>query len=262
MDTALTAVRAGCAELARGRRKLAHIRTALKSPGDITTEIDRAAEEAILTHIRAVYPSHAVIGEESGASGDSPCRWIVDPLDGTMNYVHGIAYYAVSVALKAHGDIVLGIVADPARKELFSAVRGQGAYCNGKRLAVANRQSLDEAVIGTVVPPPRWPGMDDYLGMFCRVAKGAGAMRRMGAAALDLAYVAAGRLDGFFVVSLKSWDIAAGSLLVQEAGGAVADVDGAGDPLRSNRLAAANPALLPQLLRALSPPCDQRSCTR
>jgi myo-inositol-1(or 4)-monophosphatase len=180
-------------------------------------------------------------------------------LDGTVNYVRGLPYYAVSLALEEHGKIVLGLVADPVRKEFFTAIRGRGAYLNGKRLAVSRRPSLDQAVVGTVVPPPRWPGLNQYLAMFCRVATGAAGMRRSGAAALDLAYVAAGRLDGFFVLSLKAWDIAAGSLLVLEAGGAVADVDGEGDPLASNRLAAANPDLLPALLAKLRQGEDQPS---
>jgi myo-inositol-1(or 4)-monophosphatase len=259
MDVALEAVRAGCAVLAKGRRKLDRLKTTVKSPGDITTEIDRLAETAIMECIRASFPGHAFTGEEGGDWGQSPCRWIVDPLDGTVNYVHGLPYYAVSAALEEQGRIVLGVVADPARKEFFTAIRGRGAYLNGKRLAVSRRPSLDQAVVGTVVPPPRWPGLEEYLGMFRRVARQAAGMRRSGAAALDLAYVASGRLDGFFVLSLKAWDIAAGSLLVLEAGGAVADVDGPGDPLVSNRLAAANPYLLPTLLALLRQAGDQPS---
>nr|GBO95313.1 inositol-1-monophosphatase [Nitratidesulfovibrio sp. HK-II] len=255
---ALDAAKAGCAVLSRGRSRLAGLRTATKSPGDITTELDARSEAAIFARIRQAYPEHARLGEETGEgagnAGASPYRWIVDPLDGTVNYVHGIPYYAVSVALEVDGAAVLGVVADPARREFFTAVRGGGAFCNGRPLKVAGRARMDEAVIGTVVPPPKWPGMEAYLAQFCAVARCAAGMRRGGAAALDLAYVAAGRLDGFFVVSLKRWDLSAGALLVQEAGGCVADIDGHPDPLHANRLAAANGALLPVLLERLRVP--------
>lgn len=258
LAVALEAAKAGCAVLARGRSRLASLRATTKSPGDITTELDARSEAAIFARIRQAYPDHARLGEEtgeeSGNSGASPYRWIVDPLDGTVNYVHGIPYYAVSVALEMNGAAVLGVVADPSRREFFTTVRGRGAYRNGRPLKVAGRTRLDEAVIGTVVPPPKWPGMEGYLAQFCAVARCAAGMRRGGAAALDLAYVAAGRLDGFFVVSLKRWDLSAGALLVQEAGGCVADMDGHPDPLHANRLAAANGALLPVLLERLRAP--------
>ena len=259
MEVALEAVRAGCVVLSRGQRKLDRLSTTIKSPGDITTEMDRSAETAILERIRARFPGHCFRCEESGDAGHSPCRWIVDPLDGTVNYVHGFPYYAVSVALEVRGSIVVGVVVDPVRKEFFTAIRGRGAFLNGVRLAVSHCGNLDQAVVGTVVPPPGWPGLNGYLEMFCRVARQAAGVRRAGAAALDLAYVAAGRLDAFFVLSLKAWDIAAGALLVLEAGGAIADVEEQGDPLRTNRLVAANPDLLPALLSLLRQPASQRN---
>jgi myo-inositol-1(or 4)-monophosphatase len=147
--------------------------------------------------------------------------------------------------------VVLGVVADPVREEFFTAIRGGGAFCNNKRIEVSQCPRLEEAVVGTVVPPPKWPGLDNYLEIFCRVARNAAGVRRAGAAALDLAYVASGRLDAFFVLSLKTWDVAAGSLLVTEAGGAIADIDGLPDPLKTNRLVAATPGVLPQLLFTL-----------
>ncbi|MBI4805473.1 MAG: inositol monophosphatase [Desulfovibrio sp.] len=251
MDVAMDAVRAGCSVLAEGSKRLERLGKTSKSPGDVSTEIDRLAESAILGRIRETFPSHAAVGEESGASGQSPFRWIVDPLDGTMNYIRGLPYYGVSVALQEHDTVVLGVVADPEREEFFTAIRGRGAFCNNKRIQVSRCPRLDEAVVGTVVPPPKWPGLDNYLEMFCRVARNAAAVRRAGAAALDLAYVASGRLDAFFVLSLKTWDVAAGSLLVTEAGGAIADIDGRPDPLETNRLVAATPGVLPQLLFTL-----------
>ncbi|WP_428561575.1 MAG: inositol monophosphatase family protein [Solidesulfovibrio sp. DCME] len=252
MDVAAEAVEAACAILLAGQADLAGLRHTVKAPGDIATDIDRRAEEAIRRRIRRAYPGHAFLGEETGASGTAPFRWIVDPLDGTVNYVRGFPYYAVSVALEHEGRPLLGLVADPARAECFAAIAGGGAFCNGRPLAVAGRTRLDEAVVGTVVPPPRFPGLDDYLARFCAVARQAAGVRRAGAAALDLAAVAAGRLDAFFVVSLARWDVAAGTLLVTEAGGAVADIDGGDDPLGGNRLVAANRHLLPALLPLLS----------
>lgn len=248
LDVALGAARAACGVLNRGARALAAIEQTVKSPGDVSTAIDRRAEAVIRRRLRAAFPDHAFTGEESGCSGDCPCRWIVDPLDGTMNYVHGYPYYAVSLALTVDGRVVLGVVADPVRREVFHAVRGRGAFLNGRPLRVSDIRSMDRALVGTVVPPPRWPGMAEYLKRFNRVAIRAAGMRRAGAAALDLASLAAGRLDAFFVESLKAWDIAAGMLLVTEAGGQVADMTGQGDPLATNRLAAANAWLLPDLL--------------
>jgi len=252
LRVALDATKAGCAMLARGRARLARLRVTTKSPGDIATEIDRLSEVTLISRIRDAFPAHAFLGEESGETGSSRYRWIVDPLDGTVNYVHAIPYYAISVALEVDGVSMLGVVADPCRREYFTAVRGGGAFCNGRPISVSRRAGLEEAVVGTVVPPPRWPGMPGYLEQFCALARHAAGVRRAGAAALDLAYVAAGRLDGFFVVSLKRWDIAAGALLVEEAGGRVADIDGNPDPLANNRLVAANRDLLPALLSVLA----------
>lgn len=250
LEVALAAAQAGCAVLRRGRERLGEVRCTAKAVGDLTTDVDRASEAAIMERIRDAFPGHALTGEEGGDRGDAPCRWIVDPLDGTVNFVHGLPYYAVSIALEVEGRIDLAVVADPERGEVFTARRGGGAFLNGTRLGVSACAGLDQAVVGTVVPPPGWPELGLYLARFCRVAGRAAGIRRAGAAALDLAYLAAGRLDGFFVMSLKTWDIAAGSLLVTEAGGLVADIDGDRDPVRTNRLVAAGPALLPAL-RAL-----------
>ena len=257
MRVALEAARAACEVLRQGQARLAELRFTTKSPGDVSTEIDRESERVIVSRLRAAFPEHAVLGEEGGASGASRWRWVIDPLDGTLNYLRGLPYYAVSLALEADGEALLGLVADPRRQEYFTAIKGCGAYLNAEPLRVSKRAQLKEAVIGTVLPPPSWPGLTRYLEQFCALAKSAAGLRRAGACALDLAYVAAGRLDGFFVVSLQRWDIAAGALLVQEAGGALADLDGAADPLAGNRLAAANPQLLPQLLARLAASAPQ-----
>ena len=251
LAAALDAAREACAILEEGRGLLSGDMVRTKSPGDVTTVIDSRAEEAVRARLLAAFPDFAFTGEEGGDSGDSRCRWIVDPLDGTMNYVHGFPYYAVSLALLVDDRVVLGVIADPVRRETFWAVAGRGAYMNGARIRVSDVDTLDKALVGTVTPPPRWPGLEDYLGRFRRLAFQAAGIRRAGAAALDLAYVAAGRLDAFFVESLKAWDIAAGMLLVSEAGGETADIFGSGSPLRTNRLAAANGYLLPSLLAVL-----------
>ena len=251
LAAALDATRAACALLVEGRTVLQKDMVRTKSPGDVTTIIDSRAEEAIRSRLQAEFPDFAFTGEEGGDRGSSRFRWIVDPLDGTMNYVHGFPFYAVSLALTIDEEVALGVVADPVRGETFQAVRGRGAFLNGEPIIVSTVASLEQALVGTVVPPPRWPGRDEYLERFCRLSSLAGGVRRSGAAALDLAYVAAGRLDAFFVESLKAWDIAAGMLLVTEAGGEVSDISGKADPLKTNRLAAANSHLLPQLLETI-----------
>jgi len=252
LAAALEAAHEACAILIQGQSQLTAGMVETKSPGDVTTIIDRRAEDAIRKCLQAKFPKFAFTGEEGGASGQSRCRWIVDPLDGTMNYVHGFPFYAVSLALTVDDRIVLGVVADPVRGETFQALLGRGAFLNSKAIHVSTTCELEKALVGTVVPPPRWPGHDGFLRRFCRLSTKAAGIRRSGAAALDLAYVAAGRLDGFFVESLKAWDIAAGMLLVTEAGGRTADIFEEGSPLITNRLAAANGLLLPALLGVLS----------
>jgi myo-inositol-1(or 4)-monophosphatase len=251
LAAALEAAREACAILVQGQNQLTECIIKTKSPGDVTTIIDRQAEDAIRKCLQAKFPKFAFTGEESGTSGQSRCRWIVDPLDGTMNYVHGFPFYAVSLALTMDDRIVLGVVADPVRGETFWALAGRGAFLDGRPINVSDQYSMEKALVGTVFPPPYWPGRDAYLKRFCRVASHAAGVRRTGAAALDLAYVAAGRLDAFFVESLKAWDIAAGMLLVTESGGEVSDIFTTKPPLHTNRLAAANKHLLPPLLELL-----------
>ncbi len=251
LAAALEAAGEACAILVQGQNQLTEGMVKTKSPGDVTTIIDRRAEDAIRNLLQARFPEFAFTGEEGGTSGHSRCRWIVDPLDGTMNYVHGFPFYAVSLALTVDDEVVMGVVADPLRGETFWALVGRGAFLDGKPITVSNVGSMENALVGTVFPPPSWSGRDAYLKRFCTVASHAAGVRRSGAAALDLAYVAAGRLDAFFVESLKAWDIAAGMLLVTEAGGQVADIFTAKPPLHTNRLAAANAHLLPPLLELL-----------
>lgn len=251
LNSALEATKVACSIIRNYQEHLVPTMIQRKNIGDIGTIVDQKSENAIRAHLSAVFPDFAFMGEESGHSGRSRMVWIVDPLDGTMNYVHKFPFYAVSIALAVEDRIVLGVVADPLRQETFWAVEGRGAFLNGTPLRVSTVERMDEALVSAVVPPPSWPDQKEVLHHFCRVAIHAAGIRRSGAAALDLAYVAAGRLDAFFVESLHIWDIAAGMLLVTEAEGMIADTRSSASPLVTNRLAAANAALLPSLRQLL-----------
>ncbi|MEM9058608.1 MAG: inositol monophosphatase family protein, partial [Pseudomonadota bacterium] len=196
---------------------------------------------------------HGFLGEESGRSGgNDEYLWIIDPLDGTTNYLHGFPVFAVSLALKVKGRLEHAVVYDPLRQETFTASRGTGALLDGRRIRVSGRKGLDGALIGTGFPYREGDDIDRYLGMFRRVMTRAAGVRRPGAAALDLAYVAAARLDGFWELNLKPWDIAGGSLLIREAGGMVSDIDGAETYLDSGNVVAGSPKVFKELLAALA----------
>jgi myo-inositol-1(or 4)-monophosphatase len=224
----------------------------IKSVGDVATETDALAERRIREDLCAAYPDHAVLGEEEGQRGVSSCRWIVDPLDGTMNFVHGLPYFAISLALEVEGKVCVAVVHNPVTGDLYTAREGGGTFLNGRRIRVSPVTDITAALVGTVVPPPSWPEMQDYLRRFCALSLQAGGVRRMGAAALDLAGVAEGCLDGFFVMNLKCWDVAAGGLLVVEAGGMVAPMPGAREADRGERVIAAAPGIMDSLLRILA----------
>ncbi len=221
--------RLGAARLMSLWRTLAPEDATEKAFNDLVSAADRAAEEAILDAIRSRFPGHRILSEEDGASGrgdpDSPI-WIVDPLDGTTNYVHGIAQFAVSIAVARSGRVELAVVLDPAKGDLFRAARGAGATWNGQPCQVSRREGLRGALLATGFPFRAHQLLDVYLDIFRDVFLRAKAVRRPGAASLDLAYTACGLFDGFFEFRLSPWDVAAGSLLVEEAGGAVSDMDG------------------------------------
>jgi myo-inositol-1(or 4)-monophosphatase len=198
-----------------------------KGQNDFVTEIDTAAERDIIETIRRHYPDHAIVGEESGASGDSEFVWIIDPLDGTTNYMHGFPQFAVSIGVQRRGRMEHGVVYDPLRQELFTTSRGDGAQLDGRRIRVSSQIGLERSLIGTGFPyRTNLVWLDAYMSMLKAVMQQAAGVRRPGAAALDLAYVAAGRLDGFWEMGLQPWDTAAGSLLVSEAGGLVTSLSG------------------------------------
>lgn len=206
-----------------GRR----IRIRKKGTIDLVTEADLGAEKAIISALRYRYPDHAVLAEEGGLTGgSSPHRWIIDPLDGTTNFAHGIPLFCISIAFESAGEILAGVVLNPVSGELFTAIRGGGATLNGVPVAVSDRAELVESLLVTGFPYEMTPGLDAALGRFGRCLAAAQGVRRLGAAALDLCYVACGRFDGFWEQGLKPWDTAAGTLIVQEAGGRVTAFDG------------------------------------
>ncbi|OGT88682.1 MAG: inositol monophosphatase [Gammaproteobacteria bacterium RIFOXYA12_FULL_61_12] len=197
-----------------------------KSRNDFVTEVDRGAEREIIQILRRAYPNHAILAEESGEHNGNDYQWIIDPLDGTTNYLHGFPQFAISIACTHKGELLSGVIYDPLKDEMFTADRGGGARLNDRRLRVTSRKSLEGALIGTGFPFRDQRHLDTYTEMFKAMIKDTAGLRRPGSAALDLAYVAAGRLDGFWELGLSPWDFAAGALLVREAGGKVSDLAG------------------------------------
>ncbi len=225
-----------------------------KQKHDLVSEVDRAAEEAIIDTLLRSYPDHAILAEESGASGDSEYTWIIDPLDGTTNFLYGIPHFAVSIALRHGGRIEQAVVIDPLRNEEFTASRGVSAQLNGRRLRVSKRKTLETAVVGTGIPYRAVAeDLDAYMKMLTVVTRTCRGVRRGGAAALDLAYVAAGRFDAYFEVGLEPWDIAAGALLIEEAGGLISDLTGRPRHLESGNVACGNPKCHHELVATLEP---------
>ena len=227
-----------------------------KGPKDFVSEVDREAERAIVETIHAAYPDHAILAEEGTSRDknlDAEHVWIIDPLDGTTNFLHGFPQYCVSIAMAHRGVVTQGAIYDPVRNDLFTATRGRGAFLNDRRIRVSRRQHLRDCLIGTGFPFRDGSFLDTYLQMMRTMITHTAGLRRPGAAALDLAYVAAGSYDGFFEVGLNPWDVAAGSLLVLEAGGLIGDLAGEGDYLHGGQVIAANPKIFSQMVQALSP---------
>lgn len=257
INTAVKAARRAASIITRASFEVEQLRVTTKNHNDFVTEVDQAAEQAIIDVLRQAYPDHAILAEESGASAnlhdENEHVWIIDPLDGTTNFIHGFPQYAVSIALQYRGQITQAVVYDPTRNELFTASKGAGAFLNDKRLRVAKRDKLADALIGTGFPYSDLSKLDEYIKMFHLMTQKSAGLRRPGAAALDLAYVAAGRLDGFFEKNLKPWDIAAGALLITEAGGIVANFSGESDYLYKGDVIAGSPKVFGQMLNLLSP---------
>ncbi|HQT81938.1 MAG: inositol monophosphatase [Ferrovum sp. 37-45-19] len=248
LNTAIKAARRAGSIINRAALDIDRLKIARKGPADYVTEIDKAAEEAIISVLQEAYPDHSFLGEESGALGQSEYQWIIDPIDGTTNFLHGFPMYAVSIALSVRGVITQGVIYDPLKNDLFTATRGAGAFLNERRLRVSAQTRMEDALIGSGFPYSSMDNQERYLRMLAVVMRESAGIRRPGSAALDLAYVAAGRYDGFWELGLKPWDMAAGVLLIQEAGGLVTDLEGEQRYLETGHVVAATPKIFSQLL--------------
>jgi len=257
INIALRAARKAGENIVRASDDLHRFEVKAKGINNFVTEVDINAEREIIYHLQKAFPDHAILGEESGliGSAEAEYRWIIDPLDGTTNFIRGIPHYAVSIACMYRGKIEHAVVLDPVRQEEFTASRGRGAQLNGHRIRVSDLASLDGALLGTGIPFKNH--CDDKLGPYSKsievLASQCAGIRRAGAASLDLAYVAAGRLDAFWEIGLAQWDIAAGVLLVREAGGLVADIDASDNYLESGNIVCGNPKCFKAVLQVVKP---------
>jgi len=255
VNIAVRAARAAGNIIIRAMDRLDTVEVTEKSPNDYVTEIDKKAEREIIAIIRKAHPNHSIIAEESGEfDGDEDYTWIIDPLDGTRNFIHGFPHFAVSIAVSYRGKIEHGVIYDPVRQELFTTTRGKGAQLNDRRIRVSKRTTLEGCLLGSGPPHQQSQAiLQAYTDSLNTMLPLCGDVRRPGAATLDLAYVAAGRLDGYWEMGLKLWDVAAGTLLIKEAGGLVCDFAGSEDYLKSGNIIAGNPKILKLLLQTLRP---------
>jgi len=263
IDTAIAAARAGAAELVP-RFRAADLAVRAKAPHDFVSEADEASERATLAVISGRFPEHAVLSEEDGISGGSDHRhlWIVDPLDGTTNFLQGLPNWAISVACARDGEMVVGVVYDPLNEQLFIAERGAGASWDGRPMRISSRPGLEGSFVATGYPFKARKALDAYLESFRAIFLRAKAIRRCGAAVLDLAYTAAGVYDGFFEFRLAPWDLAAGSLMIEEAGGIATDLDGGQRYLSSGNLVAGNGAVHGEMLALIAPHANEQLLDR
>lgn len=257
LNIAVKAARRAGAIINRAALDRTQLEIRVKQANDFVTQVDKAAESAIIDIIRQAYPDHDILGEESGAlpgrntAAKVEYRWIIDPLDGTTNFIHGFPQYCVAIALQHRGAIEHGVIYDPSKNELFTASKGRGAFLDDRRIRVSKCIHLKDALVGTGFPFKEMSRLDLYCKQLKEVMQKSSAVRRAGAAALDLAYVAAGRLDGFWELGLAPWDMAAGALMIQEAGGLVGDLAGDAGWLESGDIAAGTPKVFAQLLATL-----------
>jgi myo-inositol-1(or 4)-monophosphatase len=254
LNMALRAARKAGEIIERALERVDLIPIEEKGRNDFVSEVDKKAEQEVIYHLKKAYPDHSFLGEESGRSANkSDYLWIIDPLDGTTNFLHGIPHFSVSIACVYKGNLQHAVVYDPVKREEFTASRGKGAMLNGRRIRVSARKNLDGALIGTGVPFNGFAleNIDAYLACLKEIAGQTAGIRRAGSAALDLAYVAAGRFDGFWEMNLKEWDIAAGVLLVKEAGGMLSDFKGGNDYLDYGHVVCANPKVFKPLLQVV-----------
>lgn len=253
VNIAVKAARAAGDVIIRALDRPDKIQVTQKKPNDYVTDVDKQAEQEIINVIRKAHPNHGILGEEGGEIiGTDEYVWIIDPIDGTRNFIHGFPHFAVSIGISYKGKIEHGVIYDPVRQELFTATRGKGARLNDHRIRVSNHSKLQECLLGTGRPfSDAEKDVEQYTRSLATLLPICGDLRRAGAATLDLAYVACGRLDGFWEMGLKIWDIAAGTLLIKEAGGLVCDIDGSDDFLKSGNVVAGSPKILKLLFKAI-----------
>lgn len=253
LNIAVRAARSAGHVIDRNRHRIADLTIESKQRNDFVSEVDRQAEARIVETLLRAYPDHAILAEEGGVQGEpeSAYRWIIDPLDGTTNFLHGLPHFAVSIALEHQGKLLLGLVYNPVSEELFVAERGNGAYLNNRRIRASKRRGLDGALLATGIPFNQDRNFERFIDTISGFYGPIAGVRRFGSAALDLAYVACGRYDGYWEYGLKTWDMAAGALLVREAGGVVIEPSGGEDYLTSGNVIAANPKLTHQMLQSI-----------
>ena len=254
VNIAVRAARQAGAIALRHLNQLEALEVVEKGRNDFGSKVDQLAEESIIEVIREYYPEHSILAEEGGQQGNHEYQWIIDPLDGTTNYLHGFPTFAVSIAVTHNGQLEHGVVYDPLRQEIFTASRGQGAHLDGRRIRVSKRAGMKQCLIATGCPyRSNMPLIDDYLGMLKAVIQESAGVRRPGSAALDLCYVAAGRVDGFWEIGLNVWDVAAGALIIREAGGRISDYHGTEKFLDNGNIIAGNPKIYASLSKLLAP---------
>ncbi len=254
LTIAVRAARAAGTVIYRSMDKVDNLKVTTKGANDFVSDVDRQAEMAIIDIIRKAYPDHAIKAEENGElAGNENFQWIIDPLDGTTNFLHGFPQFAVSIAFKQNGRLSQGVVFNPINQELFTASRGEGAMLNDRRIRVAKQKKLEGALLGTGFPFKEQQHLDTYMETFKALFPMTAGIRRPGSAALDLAYVASGRIDGFWEIALNDWDMAAGALLVREAGGLVGDFSGGDDFLETGNVVAGTPKVFKEILQTIKP---------
>jgi myo-inositol-1(or 4)-monophosphatase len=259
LNVATKAAREAGRIINRASQDVGSLKIQTKDYNDYVSEVDRSAEQAIIDVLKEAYPTHGFLGEESGkTNSDAESIWIIDPLDGTTNFLHNFPAYCVSIALQEKGVLTQAVIYDPVRNDLFTATKGRGAFLNDRRIRVTSRSKLQESLISTGFPFKDYSYLDTYLDIFKDMIKRTSGIRRPGSAALDLAYVAAGYSDGFFEINLSPWDIAAGALLVQEAGGIVGDFEGNESWLKTGNIVAGNPKVFGQMLQVIAPHLTER----
>jgi myo-inositol-1(or 4)-monophosphatase len=252
LNIAVRAARAAGDIIVRNMDRLDRLKVVTKQNNDFVSNVDHMSEQAIISTIHQAYPEHGILAEESGSQAESSeYQWIIDPLDGTTNYLHGFPQFAVSIALKHKNRLEVGVIYDPVSQELFTAMRGDGAKLNDKKIRVSNQKGLNNALLGTGFPYSDQSYLDTYLETMKALMQKTAGIRRPGSAALDLAWLAAGRIDGFWEFNLKAWDIAAGALIVREAGGIVSDFQNKDGYLQSGDIIAASPKVFPEMLKII-----------